>query len=152
MTLVDLYSMCLIIIVITSQQPDTATLYLIYSLWQASEVCVMTSILWRKNRDTKKIINNDSNNYLCLPFTITVLRSFHMWTHSNLTSTFWRRFCFISLSSRFTAEASSDLIIYSWHMVGSGETAFKNLSNPITESIPSHCTFWLKICTRSHNS
>lgn len=92
-TFVSVYSKGLKIITTTAQEPDASALHPISSLQQPSEGAVMTFILWRRNRNTRKIINNDSDNYLCLLSAVIVLRDVHILTHSFLTSTSCRRSC-----------------------------------------------------------
>lgn len=92
-TFVSVYSTGLKIITTTAQEPDASALHPISSLQQPSEGAVMTFILWKRNRNTRKIINNDSDNYLCLLSAVIVLRDVHILTHSFLTSTSCRRSC-----------------------------------------------------------
>lgn len=64
--MVNFYSMLPVIIMTTIQEPDASTFYLIYSSLENSEVSVTTLVSWRKNRNTRKIMNRDSSQLFVL--------------------------------------------------------------------------------------
>lgn len=80
----------------------------------------------------KLIINNASNNYLCLLSTITVPRDLHVWIHWVLTSTFWRRFCYDSQIQSWNIQWLNNLVMsHGWWWRNSIQTKVIQLRDPI---------------------